>query len=116
MGIVEPQGGGGKAAVGSRDDVFAPDELRDGTFTVSNLGMFGVRRFQAVINPPQAAILAVGEVARRPAVDAAGAIVARHQMDVALSCDHRVVYGAEAARFLQSLKNLLERPVALVAA
>jgi pyruvate dehydrogenase E2 component (dihydrolipoamide acetyltransferase) len=94
----------------------APDELRDGTFTVSNLGMFGVRRFQAVINPPQAAILAVGEVARRPAVDAAGAIVARHQMDVALSCDHRVVYGAEAARFLQSLKNLLERPVALVAA
>jgi pyruvate dehydrogenase E2 component (dihydrolipoamide acetyltransferase) len=94
----------------------APDELRDGTFTVSNLGMFGVRRFQAVINPPQAAILAVGEVARRPAVDAAGAIVARHQMDVVLSCDHRVVYGAEAARFLQSLKNLLERPVALVAA
>jgi pyruvate dehydrogenase E2 component (dihydrolipoamide acetyltransferase) len=94
----------------------APDELRDGTFTVSNLGMFGVRRFQAVINPPQAAILAVGEVARRPAVDAAGAIVARHQMDVALSCDHRVVYGAEAARFLQSLKNLLERTVALVAA
>ena len=93
----------------------APDELRDGTFTVSNLGMFGVRRFQAVINPPQAAILAVGEVARRPVVDAEGQIVAHHQMDVALSCDHRVVYGAEAARFLQTLKGLLERPVALVA-
>jgi pyruvate dehydrogenase E2 component (dihydrolipoamide acetyltransferase) len=98
------------------DGTVTPDELRDGTFTVSNLGMYGVRRFNAVINPPQAAILAVGEVARRPAVDQTGAIVARHQMDVALSCDHRVVYGAEAARFLQTLKNLLERPVALVAA
>jgi pyruvate dehydrogenase E2 component (dihydrolipoamide acetyltransferase) len=69
-----------------------------------------------VINPPQAAILAVGEVARRPAVDSAGALVARHEMDVALSCDHRVVYGAQAAQFLQTLKTLLERPVALVAA
>jgi pyruvate dehydrogenase E2 component (dihydrolipoyllysine-residue acetyltransferase) len=93
----------------------APEELGGGTFTVSNLGMFGVRRFNAVINPPQAAILAVGEVARRPVVAEDGAIVARHQMDVALSCDHRVVYGAEAARFLQTLKSLLERPVALVA-
>jgi pyruvate dehydrogenase E2 component (dihydrolipoyllysine-residue acetyltransferase) len=98
------------------DGTIAPDELRDGTFTVSNLGMFGVRRFNAVINPPQAAILAVGEVARRPGVDEAGEIVARHQMDVALSCDHRVVYGAEAARFLQTLRTLLERPVALVTA
>ena len=94
----------------------ASDELRDGTFTVSNLGMFGVRRFHAVINPPQAAILAVGEVAQRPAVGDDGQIVARSRMDVALSCDHRVVYGAEAARFLQTLKTLLERPVALVAA
>jgi pyruvate dehydrogenase E2 component (dihydrolipoamide acetyltransferase) len=94
----------------------SPDDLRDGTFTVSNLGMFGVRRFNAVIYPPQAGILAVGEVARRAVVDATGSIVARHQVDVSLSCDHRVVYGAEAARFLQTLKNLLERPVALVAA
>jgi pyruvate dehydrogenase E2 component (dihydrolipoamide acetyltransferase) len=93
-----------------------PAELRDGTFTVSNLGMFGVRRFHAVIYPPQAAILAVGEVARRPVVAGDGSIVARHRMDVALSCDHRVVYGAEAARFLQTLTTLLERPVALVAA
>jgi pyruvate dehydrogenase E2 component (dihydrolipoamide acetyltransferase) len=91
------------------------DELRDGTFTVSNLGMFGIRRFTAVINPPQAAILAVGEVARRPAVGEGGEVVARYLVDVSLSCDHRVVYGAEAARFLQTLKGLLERPVALVA-
>jgi pyruvate dehydrogenase E2 component (dihydrolipoamide acetyltransferase) len=93
-----------------------PEELGGGTFTVSNLGMFGIRRFHAVITPPQAAILAVGEVSRRPVVGEDGAIVARHRMDVALSCDHRVVYGAEAARFLQTLTTLLERPVALVAA
>ena len=98
------------------DGSISPDELHGGTFTVSNLGMYGVRRFTAVINPPQAAILAVGEVARRPAVDSAGAVVARPEMDVALSCDHRVVYGAEAAKFLRTLKNLLERPVALVTA
>jgi pyruvate dehydrogenase E2 component (dihydrolipoamide acetyltransferase) len=98
------------------DGSISPEELHGGTFTVSNLGMYGVRRFTAVINPPQVAILAVGEVARRPAVDSAGALVARHEMDVALSCDHRVVYGAQAAQFLQTLKNLLERPVALVAA
>jgi pyruvate dehydrogenase E2 component (dihydrolipoamide acetyltransferase) len=97
------------------DGSIAIDELRGGTFTVSNLGMFGVRRFQAVINPPQAAILAVGEVARRPVVAAEGDIVARHLMDVSLSCDHRVVYGAEAARFLQTFRSFLERPVALVA-
>jgi pyruvate dehydrogenase E2 component (dihydrolipoamide acetyltransferase) len=110
-------------AARSRDQVekvmagtIAPDDLRGGTFTVSNLGMYGVRRFTAVINPPQAAILAVGEVARRPAVTNEGTVVARHRMDVVLSCDHRVVYGAEAARFLQTLTRLLERPVALVTA
>ena len=90
------------------------DDVRDGSFTISNLGMFGVRRFNAVINPPQAAILAVGEVSRRPVVAEDGQIVARSRMEVALSCDHRVVYGAEAARFLQRLRTLLERPVALV--
>jgi pyruvate dehydrogenase E2 component (dihydrolipoamide acetyltransferase) len=97
------------------DGTITPDELADGTFTVSNLGMFGIRRFNAVIYPPQAAILAVGEVARRPVVSEDGEIVARYEMDVALSCDHRVVYGAEAAKFLQTLKSFLERPVALVA-
>ncbi|HZQ65335.1 MAG TPA: dihydrolipoamide acetyltransferase family protein [Gaiellaceae bacterium] len=102
--------------IGKVDDgSISLEELRGGTFTVSNLGMFGVRRFQAVINPPQAAILAVGEVARRPVVAEEGEIVARYVMDVSLSCDHRVVYGAEAARFLQTLRSFLERPVALVA-
>jgi pyruvate dehydrogenase E2 component (dihydrolipoamide acetyltransferase) len=90
------------------------DDLADGTFTVSNLGMFGVRRFTAVINHPQAAILAVGEVALRPAVGPDGSLVAGRLMDVALSCDHRAVYGADAARFLQRLRTLLEHPVLLV--
>ena len=96
------------------DGTIGLGELQDGTFTVSNLGMFGVRRFQAVINPPQVGILAVGEVARRPTVGDDGAIVARYEMDVVLSCDHRVVYGAQAARFLQTLTSLLEHPVGLV--
>jgi pyruvate dehydrogenase E2 component (dihydrolipoamide acetyltransferase) len=88
-------------------------DLADGTFTVSNLGMYGVRRFQAVINAPQAAILAVGEVTPRPWVGPDGGLLARRLMDVALSCDHRVVYGAEAARFLQRLRELLEDPTQL---
>jgi pyruvate dehydrogenase E2 component (dihydrolipoamide acetyltransferase) len=90
------------------------DELADGTFTVSNLGMFGVRRFQAVINYPQVAILAVGEVAPHPFADASGAVTARTTVDVSLSVDHRAVYGAEAARFLQRLRQLLENPIELV--
>lgn len=90
------------------------DELTQGTFTVSNLGMLGARRFTAVINPPQAAILAVGEVTRRAVVLESGELAARHRMDVTLSSDHRIVYGADAARFLQRVRELLERPLALV--
>ena len=103
-----------RLAEAARTRTLAPADLADGTFTVSNLGMLGVRRFHAVINAPQAAILAVGEVAPHAVVDADGAVVARTTMEVALSCDHRVVYGAEAARFLQRLRHLLEHPVALV--
>jgi pyruvate dehydrogenase E2 component (dihydrolipoamide acetyltransferase) len=91
----------------------APHELEGGTFTVSNLGMFGVRRFNAVINRPQAAILAVGEVSLRPWITPDGGIAARRLMDVALSCDHRVVYGADGARFLRRLRELLEEAGAL---
>jgi pyruvate dehydrogenase E2 component (dihydrolipoamide acetyltransferase) len=78
-----------------------PDELHNGTFTVSNLGMFGVRSFTAIIDPPQVAILAVGGFQG-------------DLMTVTLSCDHRVVYGADGARFLSRLGDLLERPLALV--
>ena len=89
------------------------DELGNGTFTISNLGMLGVRRFNAVINHPQAAILAVGAVAERPVV-AAGELRVGTMMELALSCDHRIVYGADAARFLQRLRELLEHPALLI--
>src|SRR5690242_15792289 len=97
----------------ARSRSLSPDELTNGTFTVSNLGMFGVRRFNAVINQPQAAILAVGEVADRPVVDD-GQLRVGTTMELALSCDHRAVYGAEAATFLSRVRELLEHPTLLV--
>jgi pyruvate dehydrogenase E2 component (dihydrolipoamide acetyltransferase) len=95
-----------------RDGSITPPELGGGTFTVSNLGMFGVRSFSAIINPPQAAIMSVGSVEQRPVV-LDGAIVARHTMSLTLVSDHRVLYGAEAARFLARVRELLQTPSAL---
>ena len=95
-----------------RAGVVTPPELSGGTFTVSNLGMFGVTEFVAVINPPQAAILAVGKMEPR-AVVRDGEIVARNTMNITLSCDHRILYGADAAEFLARIKALLEQPIAL---
>jgi pyruvate dehydrogenase E2 component (dihydrolipoamide acetyltransferase) len=88
-------------------------DLSGGTFTVSNLGMYPIEEFAAVINPPQAAVLAVGSLAER-AVVRDSVVVARQTMRVTLSSDHRVIDGAEAAQFLQTLKELLENPVRLV--
>jgi len=88
-------------------------DLSGGTFTVSNLGMYPIEEFAAVINPPQAAVLAVGSLAER-AVVRDGAVVARQTMRVTLSSDHRVIDGAEAAQFLQTLKQMLENPLRLV--
>jgi pyruvate dehydrogenase E2 component (dihydrolipoyllysine-residue acetyltransferase) len=92
---------------------FATDDLSGGTFTVSNLGMYPVSEFAAIINPPQAGILAVSTVREVPLVQA-GAIVPGRVMAVTLSCDHRVVDGVMAGRFLKELKALLENPVSLV--
>jgi len=97
----------------ARSSTLTAAELTAGTFTVSNLGMLGVRRFTAVVNPPQVAILAVGAVESRPVVDADGHISARRLMDATLTCDHRVVYGADGARFLTRLRAFLERPLTL---
>lgn len=91
-----------------------PNDLANGTFTVSNLGMLGVRSFSAVINPPQVAILAVGEVERRAVVSENGRVVPAHRMDVTLSADHRVLYGADGAQFLARVRALLEQPLALI--
>ena len=95
-----------------RAGAVTPPELSGGTFTVSNLGMFGVRSFEAVINPPQAAILSVGALEPRPVVRE-GEVVVRQQMDVELACDHRILYGAQAAEFLARVRGILEAPLAL---
>ncbi len=93
----------------ARDNKLRQGDLDDGTFTISNLGMFGVQQFVAVLNPPQAAILAVGSVEERPAVRG-GELVARPLMTVTLTCDHRTVDGADGARFLEDVKAFLEEP------
>ena len=95
-----------------RDGRVTPPELSGGTFTVSNLGMFGIRNFGAVINSPQAAILAVGAIEERPVVRD-GALAVAHLMDVTLACDHRILYGADAAEFLARIRALLEEPLSL---
>jgi pyruvate dehydrogenase E2 component (dihydrolipoamide acetyltransferase) len=97
-----------------RDGTIAPTDVGGGTFTVSNLGMYGVDSFSAVINPPQAAILAIGSLKPRATVDADGNVVARPTIMLTLSCDHRVLYGADGARFLARVRELLERPDALI--
>jgi len=102
-----------RLADAARRRALRPEELQNGTFTVSNLGMFGVRSFTAIVDPPQTAILAVGAVRRAPAEDASGGVVFRDVMTLTLSCDHRVVYGADGARFLSRLRELLERPLVL---
>jgi pyruvate dehydrogenase E2 component (dihydrolipoamide acetyltransferase) len=96
-----------------RDKTVTPPELSGGTFTVSNLGMYGIEHFTAIINPPQASILTVGALAKRPAVDDNGRIVARDQMSLSLVCDHRILYGADGAQFLARVKELLEQPLSL---
>jgi pyruvate dehydrogenase E2 component (dihydrolipoamide acetyltransferase) len=97
-----------------RDGSITPPELGGGTFTVSNLGMFGVTSFTAIINPPQAAILSVGSVQPRPvARNEAGEIAVHQTMTITLACDHRILYGADAARFLARIRELLEAPAAL---
>lgn len=101
-----------KLAERARSGEITPPELSGGTFTVSNLGMFGVDEFDAVINQRQAAILTVGSVKQRPVV-LNGEIVARHTTHLKLSCDHRILYGADAAKFLAKLRELLEHPAAL---
>jgi pyruvate dehydrogenase E2 component (dihydrolipoamide acetyltransferase) len=95
-----------------RSGTVTPAELSGGTFTVSNLGMYGITGFTAVINPPQAAILAVGQLGPR-AVVRDGAVEVRATMTVTLTCDHRILYGADAAQFLARIRELLERPLAL---
>jgi pyruvate dehydrogenase E2 component (dihydrolipoamide acetyltransferase) len=103
-----------RAVIGKvKDKTVTPPELSGGTFTVSNLGMFGIEQFTAIINPPQAAILTVGKLAKQPAVDDKDRVIARDQMTLTLVCDHRILYGADGAEFLARVKDLLEQPLSL---
>ncbi len=101
-------------ATRARDGRMKPDEMVGSTFTISNLGMFDVDEFIAIINPPQAAILAVGAAQKTPVVNAEGQIVVGTRMKATISADHRVTDGAEAAKFMQALKKALEEPVRLL--
>jgi pyruvate dehydrogenase E2 component (dihydrolipoamide acetyltransferase) len=97
-----------------RDGKVTPPELSGGTFTVSNLGMFGVTNFAAVINPPQAALLAVGSLEPKAVADRESRrVVVRDMMGVTLACDHRILYGADGAQFLARVRELLEHPLSM---
>jgi pyruvate dehydrogenase E2 component (dihydrolipoamide acetyltransferase) len=95
-----------------RDGTATLPELSGATFTTSNLGMFGIDRFAGVINPPQAAILCVGAVTQRAAVIEDGSLAARPTVTLTLVTDHRIVYGADGARFLADVRTVLETPLA----
>jgi pyruvate dehydrogenase E2 component (dihydrolipoamide acetyltransferase) len=98
----------------ARSRKLKPEEMADGTFSISNLGMFGIDQFAAVINPPEGAILAVGQVRDVPVVEG-GAVVAGRRLALTLSCDHRVVDGAIGAAFLAELRRLIEHPLRVLA-
>jgi len=100
-------------ATRARDRRLRPEEYTGGTFSVSNLGMYDIDEFTAVINPPEAGILAVGSIVQKPVVRD-GAVVPRRRMRLTMSCDHRVIDGATGAAFLRTLKLMLENPLALV--
>jgi pyruvate dehydrogenase E2 component (dihydrolipoamide acetyltransferase) len=93
----------------TRESKLTQEDLEDGTFTISNLGMYGVEIFTAVLNPPQAAILAVGAIEEKPVVED-GEVVVRPLMAMTLTCDHRAVDGSNASEFLRELKQLIEEP------
>ena len=94
----------------ARDKKLQPEEMSNGTFSISNLGMFGIEAFTAVINPPEGAILAVGTIRHEPVV-ADGAIVPGRRMRFTLSCDHRLIDGATGAKFMAAFKRIVESPL-----
>ena len=98
----------------ARSKKLSPDEMSGSTFTVTNLGMFGIDFFSGIINPPNAAILSVGASIKKPVVDGFNQIKAGETMMLGLSCDHRLVDGAIGARFLKELADILENPVTML--
>jgi len=97
----------------ARNRRLQPNEYTGATFSVSNLGMFDIDQFTAVINPPEAGIIAVGSIVQKPVV-VDGQLGARRRMRITMSCDHRVIDGATGAAFLRTLKQMLENPLAML--
>jgi pyruvate dehydrogenase E2 component (dihydrolipoamide acetyltransferase) len=97
----------------ARTKKLTPQEMEGSTFTVSNLGMFGIESFTSIINQPNSAILSVGTIVEKPVVKN-GQIVVGHTMKLSLACDHRTVDGATGAQFLQTLKGYIENPVTML--
>lgn len=102
-------------ATKAKDGKLSNNDYAGGTFTISNLGMFGIEEFTAIINPPQAAILAIGAATPTPWVDAGGGLVVQNRVKMTMSCDHRVVDGSSGAAFLKTLVNYLEDPLSMMA-
>jgi pyruvate dehydrogenase E2 component (dihydrolipoamide acetyltransferase) len=112
--LIQISGEAKALAAKAKEGKLKPEEFQGGTFTVSNLGMLGIDRFSAIINPPQAAILAIGNIVKKAVVGANDEIVAGHRQSITLSCDHRVVDGAVGAAYLKELRELIEKPALLL--
>ncbi len=112
--LIQISGEAKSLAVKAKEGKLKPDEFQGGTFTVSNLGMLGIDRFSAIINPPQAAILAVGNILKKPVVGANDEIIVGQRQSFTLSVDHRVVDGAVGAAYLKELRELIEKPALLL--
>jgi pyruvate dehydrogenase E2 component (dihydrolipoamide acetyltransferase) len=113
IGLRQISGEGRRLAEKARTKGLTPEEMSDSTFTISNLGMFGVAHFTAIINPPNAAILAVGAAIQRPVVRN-GQVVPGYVMAMTMSSDHRIIDGAMAAQYLATVRNYLEKPATLL--
>jgi pyruvate dehydrogenase E2 component (dihydrolipoamide acetyltransferase) len=98
----------------AKENKLRPDEFAHGTLTISNLGAYGIDTFDAIINPPQAAILSIGAIVKKPVVDAAGQLAVGQRLWIGMSCDHRVVDGAVGATYLQALRKLIEAPALML--
>mgnify|MGYP003565896598 CR=1 FL=1 len=109
--IDTPAGCGGWYSKTKLETTLVLDDLANGTFTISNLGSFGIQEFTAIINPPGSAILAVGEIRKEPVVGENDELFIHSLMTLTLSCDHRVVDGAIGAAFLKTLKDMIEEPI-----
>ena len=98
----------------AKNKKLSPDEFSGGTFTVSTLGAYGIDTFDAIINPPQAMILSIGAISKKPIVNEKNEIVPGTRLAVGMSCDHRVIDGAVGATYLQALRKYIENPALLV--